>query len=171
MGDLLGRERLVTLTGPGGTGKTRLAIEVARDRWDRYPDGSWFVALDALRDPALVLPAIATTLGVADQPGRPIVAVLADYLATRRILLILDNLEQVIDAAPEIGSLLAAAPGLDILATSREPLSIAGEHVHQVQPLELPAEPGVPTAQDDRVQRGRRSCSSSEPARPARTSR
>jgi predicted ATPase/class 3 adenylate cyclase len=148
VGDLLGRERMVTLTGPGGTGKTRLAIEVARDRWDRYPDGSWFVALDALRDPALVLPAIATTLGVADQPGRPIVAVLADYLGTRHSLLIIDNLEQVIDAAPEIGSLLAAAPGLDILATSREPLSIAGEHVHQVQPLELPAEPGVPKAQE-----------------------
>ena len=148
IGELLGRERMVTLTGPGGTGKTRLAIEVARDCTDRYPEGSWFVALEALHDPALVLPSIATTLGVPDQPGRPIAAVLADYLTARHVLLILDNLEQVIEAAPEIGSLLASAEGLDILATSREPLSIAGEHVHQVQPLDLPAEPGVPTAKD-----------------------
>jgi len=146
VGDLLGRERMVTLTGPGGTGKTRLAIEVAHDCNDRYPDGSWFVALDALHDPALVLPAIATTLGVPDQPGRPIAAVLADHLRPRHLLLILDNLEQVVEAAPEIGGLLAAAAGLDILATSREPLSIGGEHVHLVQPLDLPAEPGVPTA-------------------------
>jgi predicted ATPase/class 3 adenylate cyclase len=148
VGDLLERERMVTLTGPGGTGKTRLAIEVARDRSDRYPDGTWFIALDALRDPALVLPAIATTLGVLDQRGRPIAAMLADHLTPRRLLLILDNLEQVIEAAPEIGFLLGAAPGLDILATSRESLSIAGEHVHQVLPLELPAEPGVPSAED-----------------------
>ncbi len=148
VGDLLGRERMVTLIGPGGTGKTRLAIEVARNSSDRYSDGTWFVALDALRDPALVLPSIATTLGVQEQPGRPIAAVLADHLATRRMLLILDNLEQVIDAAPDIGGLLGDAPGLNILATSREPLSIAGEHVHQVQPLDPPAEPGQPTAQD-----------------------
>jgi predicted ATPase/class 3 adenylate cyclase len=146
--DLVGRERLVTLTGAGGSGKTRLAIEAARNLADRYPDGSWFIALDAVRDPALVLPAIAATLGVPDQPGRPIGVVLGEYLAPRQALVLLDNLEQVIEAAPDIGSLLGAAPGLDILATSREPLSIAGEHVHQVQPLELPAEPGVPTARD-----------------------
>jgi predicted ATPase/class 3 adenylate cyclase len=148
VGDLLARERMVTLTGAGGTGKTRLAIETARSLADRYPDGSWFVALDVVRDPALVLAAIAATLGVPEQPGRPIGAVLGEYLAPRHALVLLDNLEQVIEAAPEIGSLFGSAPGLAVLATSREPLSIAGEHVYQVQPLDLPAEPGVPTARD-----------------------
>ena len=145
---LVERERMVTLTGPGGTGKTRLAIEAARSLVDLYPDGTWFVPVDGIHDPALVLPAIATTLGVLDQPGRPIGVVLGEHLASRRTLVVLDNLEQVIEAAPDIGTLLGSAPGLDILATSREPLSIAGEHVYQVQPLGLPAEPGVPTAQD-----------------------
>lgn len=148
LSDLLARERIVTLAGPGGTGKTRLAIEAARSLADRYPDGTWFVALEAVRDAALVLPTIATILEVHDQPGRPISAVLGEYLAPRHALVLLDNLEQVIEAAPDIGGLLAAAPGLDVLATSREPLSIAGEHVYQVPPLDLPAEPGVPTARD-----------------------
>jgi predicted ATPase/class 3 adenylate cyclase len=148
VGDLVGRERLVTLTGPGGTGKTRLAIEAARSLAEPYPDGAWFVALDALHDPALVLPAIATALGVPDQPGRPIGVVLGEYLATRQAMVLLDNVEQVIQAAPDIGSLLGSAPDLAVLATSREPLLIAGEHVYQVQPLDLPAEPGVPTARD-----------------------
>jgi predicted ATPase/class 3 adenylate cyclase len=148
IGDLLARERMVTLAGPGGTGKTRLAIEAARSLADRYPDGSWFVALEALRDPALVVSTIATTLGVRDQPGRPISAVLGEYLLPKHVLVLLDNLEQVIRAAPEIAGLLGAAPGLDVLATSREPLSIAGEHVYHVPPLDLPPEPGVPTARD-----------------------
>jgi predicted ATPase/class 3 adenylate cyclase len=146
--DLLARERLVTFVGPGGTGKTRLAIEAARGLADRYPDGSWFVALEAVRDPALVLPSLASVLGVRDQPGRPIGVVLGEYLAPRQTLLVLDNLEQVIEAAPEIGALLGSAPQLAVLATSREPLNIDGERVYQVPPLDLPAEPGVPTADD-----------------------
>ena len=146
--DLVTRERLVTLTGAGGTGKTRLAIEAAQSLSERYPDGTWFVALEAVRDPVLVLPTIAATFGVLEQPGRPIGAVLGEYLAPRHALALLDNLEQVIEAAPDIGSLLGAAPGLAVLATSREPLAIAGEHVYQVPPLNLPAEPGVPTAGD-----------------------
>ena len=148
VGDLLRRARMVTLTGAGGTGKTRLAIEAVRTLSDRYPDGSWFVPLDVVRDPALVLPTIAATLGVPDQPGRPIGVVLGEYLASRHALMLLDNLEQVIAAAPDIGSILGSAPDLAVLATSREPLSIAGEHVYQLQPLDLPAEPGVPTARD-----------------------
>lgn len=148
VGDLLVRERMVTLTGPGGTGKTRLAIEVARSIADRYPDGSWFVALEAVRDPALVLSTIATILGVRDQQGRAIGAVLGEHLAPKHALLLLDNLEQVIEAAPEISGLLGAAPAIAVLATSREPLSIAGEHVYQVPPLDLPAEPGIPTARE-----------------------
>jgi predicted ATPase/class 3 adenylate cyclase len=176
--DLVGRERLVTLTGAGGTGKTRLAIEVARNLAERYPDGSWFIALDAVRDPALVLPAIATALGVPDQPGRPIGVVLGEHLATRHALVLLDNLEQVIEAAPDVGSLLGSAPDLAVLATSREPLLIAGEHVYQVQPLDLPAEPGVPTAQDiganeavqlfvERARAGRSDCTLSDTNAPA----
>jgi predicted ATPase len=148
VGNLLAGGRLVTLAGPGGTGKTRLAIETARGLEDRYPDGSWFVALDAVRDHALVLSIIATTLGVPEQPGRPIALVLSEYLAPRNALVLLDNVEQVIEAAPEIGSLLGSAPGLAVLATSREPLAIAGEHVYQVPPLGLPAEPGMPTARE-----------------------
>ena len=166
MAELLGRERLVTLIGPGGTGKTRLAIEAARTVADRYPDGSCFVALEALRDPGLVLPEIAVTLGVPDQPRRPIETVLGEFLDSRRALLILDNLEQVIEAAPDIGALLGAASGLDILATSREPLSIAGEHVYQVQPLGLPAEPGVRSAAGHRVQRVGRAVRRASPSRP-----
>ena len=149
--DLVGRARLVTLTGPGGTGKTRLAIAALQGLSDRYPDGSFFVPLDAVHDPALVLPALAAALGVPEQPGRLIGTVLGEHLATRRTLVLLDNFEQVIDAAADIGSLLGAAQGLDILATSREPLSIAGEHVYQVHPLELPAEPGTPTADEIRA--------------------
>jgi len=146
--DLLVEQRVVTLTGPGGSGKTRLAIEAARAVLGRYVDGMCFVALEVVRDPALVLPTIAAALRVADRPGSPIDAVLAEFLAPRQTLLVLDNLEQVIGAAPDIARLLRAAPGLAILATSREPLSVAGEHVYHVPPLGLPPEPGVPTARE-----------------------
>jgi predicted ATPase/class 3 adenylate cyclase len=146
--DLMTEQRMVTLTGPGGSGKTRLAIETARTLLDLYVDGVTFVALEVVRDPAIVLPTIAATLRVVEQPGSPIATVLAEFLASRRQLLVLDNLEQVIDAAPDIAALLQAAPDLAVLVTSREPLSISGEHVYQVPPLALPAEPGVPTAGD-----------------------
>jgi predicted ATPase/class 3 adenylate cyclase len=146
--DLMTEQRMVTLTGPGGSGKTRLAIETTRTLLDLYVDGVTFVALEVVRDPAIVLPTIAATLRVAEQPGSPIATVLAEFLASRRQLLVLDNLEQVIDAAADIAALLQAAPDLAVLVTSREPLSINGEHVYQVPPLALPAEPGVPTAGD-----------------------
>jgi predicted ATPase/class 3 adenylate cyclase len=146
VGSLLERERLVTLTGPGGTGKTRLAIEVARAVRAEAPDGLWFVALDIVRDPALVVPTIAATVGLPEEPGRPIATVLAEHLARKRVLMILDNLEQVVGAAPDIASLLQAAPELRILASSREPLAVAAEQVYPVPPLLLPPEPGVPTA-------------------------
>ena len=144
--ELLQRERLVTLTGPGGTGKTRVAIETARKLPADYVDGVWFVALDVVREPALVVPTIAATLAVAEEPGRPISIVLAERLGEKHTLLVLDNFEQVVDAAPEIGELLRAAPNLRVLATSREPLAILGEAVYPVAPLALPAEPGTPTA-------------------------
>lgn len=144
--DLLDVERLVTLTGPGGTGKTRLSVEAARTMLDRFPDGVWFVALDAVRDPQLVIPTVAQTLGVPEQPGRPIAAVLAEHLASIRVLLVLDNLEQVVEAGPDIAALLRATRALTMLASSREPLAVGGERIYPVPPLGIPAEPGHPTA-------------------------
>ncbi len=144
--ELLRTERLVTLTGPGGTGKTRLAIETARWLLRNYADGIWFVALDIVREPALVLPTIAATLSIPEQPGRSIADVLTERLAEKQSLLLLDNFEQVTEAASEIGRLLAAARELRILVSSREPLAIAGETIYMVPPLAVPAEPGKPTA-------------------------
>jgi predicted ATPase/class 3 adenylate cyclase len=143
---LLADARLVTLTGPGGTGKTRLAIEVARASLTGYPDGVFFVALDAVRDPDLVVPQIAQTLGLVEEAGRPIAETLAAYLVSKRMLLVLDNLEQVISAAPRIAELVGAAPNLTILGSSREPLGVAGEQVYPVPALGLPQEPGHPSA-------------------------
>jgi predicted ATPase/class 3 adenylate cyclase len=144
--ELLQRDRLVTLTGPGGTGKTRLSVETARTILPEFPDGVWFVALDVIRDAALVIPAIAATLAVAEQPGRPMLAVLAEHLATQRSLLVLDNFEQVVSAASDVAALLTAGPNLRVLASSREPLAVVGEAVYPVAPLGVPAEPGRPTA-------------------------
>jgi predicted ATPase len=143
---LLAGSRLVTLTGPGGTGKTRMSIELGRSRLHAYPGGVWFVQLDVVRDPALVLPEVARTLGVADAPGEPPVAAIARQIEGRPVLVILDNLEQVVAAAPDIAALLGAAPDLTILATSRESLAIAGEQVFSVPPLAVPDEPAHPTA-------------------------
>ena len=145
---LVASERLVTLTGPGGTGKTRLSVEVARTLLDRFRDGVWFVALDAVRDPQLLIPTVAQTLGVVEQPGRPIAVVLAERLAGETTLLVLDNVEQIVDAAPDVASLLQATESLTIIASSREPLSIAGEQLYPVPPLALPAESGHLSATD-----------------------
>ena len=145
--DMLERERLVTLIGPGGTGKTRVAIETARSLLGQYVDGVWFVALDVVREPALVTPTIAAALGVGEEPGRPISVVLAQRVGVKQMLLVLDNFEQVVAAAPEIGDLLRAAPNVRVLASSREPLAIVGEAVYPLAPLTVPAEPGRPTAE------------------------
>jgi len=144
---LVASARLVTLTGPGGTGKTRLAIEVGRASLATFPDGVFFVALDAVRDPDLVVPQIAQTLGLVEDASRPLAEVLAAYLSGRRLLLILDNLEQVISAAPRIAALLGAATTFVVLGSSREALGIAGETIYPVPPLTLPSEPGTPTAE------------------------
>jgi predicted ATPase/DNA-binding transcriptional LysR family regulator len=122
--------RLVTLTGPGGSGKTRLAIEAGAQLVDEIPDGVYLVELANLREPELVPGAIAAVLGV---PAEDLEA----RLESRELLLVLDNLEQVIGAAGSIAALLAAAPGLRVLATSRVPLRIAGEQLHDVEPLGL----------------------------------
>ncbi len=143
---LLNETRLLTLTGPGGTGKTRLSIEVGRNGLDQFPDGVWFVGLDVLRDPALVMTSVGRALGVLEAAGVGPLDALAKHLAGHATLIVLDNLEQVIAAASDVAALLAAAPGLTILATSREPLAIAGERVYAVPPLAVPDEPGNPTA-------------------------
>src|SRR5262249_10106255 len=109
-----------------------------------FPDGTFFVALAPIVDPALVLPTIAQTIGVRESGAEPIGAMLSSYLADKRLLLALDNVEQVVDAAPALSELLARAPGLRTLATSRTPLHLSGEHELQVPPLQLPDLPDLP---------------------------
>jgi predicted ATPase/DNA-binding CsgD family transcriptional regulator len=130
--------RLVTVTGAGGTGKTRLALAVASVASDRFPDGVFFVDLSPLADGAMVLPAIAAALGVRQSADQPLRAALARFLAGRRMLLLLDNCEHVLDAMPDVAALLAAHPALAVLATSREPLRIRGEREFPLQPFDVP---------------------------------
>jgi predicted ATPase/class 3 adenylate cyclase len=136
--ELLGSCRLVTLTGPGGTGKTRLAIEVADGCIDAFADGVHFVPLATISDADLVLPTVAARLGLREAPARPVRVALIDYVEQRAMLLVLDNFEQIIEAALTVGELLVAAPQLSVLVTSREPLRITGEQQYPVPPLALP---------------------------------
>jgi predicted ATPase/class 3 adenylate cyclase len=138
--DLLGAEatRLLTLTGPGGIGKTRLALQAAADLLDEFPDGTYFVQLATLTEAELFISAVAETLGVREIGEQPLDESLKDYLHERRLLLLLDNFEQVLGAAPTVTELLTAAPGLKVLATSRAPLGLYGEHEFPVPPLTLP---------------------------------
>jgi predicted ATPase/class 3 adenylate cyclase len=138
--DLLGAEatRLLTLTGPGGIGKTRLALQAAADLLDEFPDGTYFVQLATLTEAELFISAVAETLGVREIGEQPLDETLKDYLHERRLLLLLDNFEQVLGAAPTVTELLTAAPGLKVLATSRAPLGLYGEHEFPVPPLTLP---------------------------------
>ncbi len=136
---LLGEYRLVTVTGPGGVGKTRLACEVGRRAATRFADGAWLVELAAVRDPALVPAAVAAALGVPQLSGSPLPQTLAEVLSRRQLLLLLDNCEHVLAAAAELCALvLPAADDLTVLATSREPLGIAGETRYRLGPLPLP---------------------------------
>jgi predicted ATPase/class 3 adenylate cyclase len=130
--------RLVTLTGPGGTGKTRLSLQVAADLLDHFEDGAYFVELAPLSDPALVPSTIGQALGVRDAGGRPVLETLKAYLKSKSLLLVLDNFEQIVMAAPVVADLLAASPGLRVLATSREPLRLRAEQEYAVPPLALP---------------------------------
>jgi non-specific serine/threonine protein kinase len=132
-----GDARLVTLLGPGGVGKTRLAIEVARRVGGDFPDGVAVVSLAPVRDPALVVPTIARELGLGDRGASPLVDRLEARLAGRRLLLVLDNFEQVAEAGPELSDLLARCPSLTMLVTSRVALRVSGEHRYQVSPLRL----------------------------------
>jgi predicted ATPase/transcriptional regulator with XRE-family HTH domain len=131
--------RFVTLTGAGGSGKTRLAIAVAAEMGDAFPDGVVFVDLSPLTDPTLVVPTIATSLGVREVVDQSLSETLSSFLTSKQLLLVLDNCERILAAAPDITTLLAACPGLSVLATSREPLHVRGEREFPVPPLPLPA--------------------------------
>jgi predicted ATPase/DNA-binding CsgD family transcriptional regulator len=148
---LLGEYRLVTVTGPGGVGKTRLACEVARRAEARFADGVWLVELAAIQDPALVPGAVATVIGIPQSPDSSLTQTLAGVLSRRQLLLVLDNCEHVLGAVAELcGDLLSAADDVTVLATSREPLGIAGETRYRLAPLPVPesgaAGPGARSA-------------------------
>ncbi len=135
-------ERLLTLTGPGGAGKTRLSLQVAADRIERFKHGVWFVELASLSDPSLVPQVVATTLGLHEQPGRILLDLLQDYLRSKQVLLVLDNCEHLIEACAQLANtLLRTAPDLKILTSSREPLGINGETTYPVPSLSFPGDP------------------------------
>jgi predicted ATPase/DNA-binding SARP family transcriptional activator len=130
--------RLVTLTGPGGVGKTRLGVAVAKEALPKYGDGVYFVSLAPLRSQDLVPPTIAQIIGIHVSPERPVADTLAIAIGERQILLVLDNFEHLLTAAPRVTELLQACPNLQILATSREVLNVTGEHAFDVPPLTVP---------------------------------
>ncbi len=135
----LGASRLTTLTSVGGTGKTRLALQVGREVLALFPDGVWLVELAPLAEAARVPQAVASVLGVKEEAGRPVIEALVRYARGRRMLLILDNCEHLVHACAELArQLLQSAPGLTILASSREPLHVAGEAQFPVAPLAVP---------------------------------
>jgi predicted ATPase len=148
--DLLTRQdiRLITLWGPGGTGKTRLAIQVAAGLLDRFSDGVLFVSLAEVSQPELVASKIAQPLEVREGGSRPLLENIKSYLRDKRMLLVLDNFEQVVLVAPLVTELLAAAPELKVLVTSRKILNLRGEHVYPVPPLKIPLASDLPAVPD-----------------------
>jgi predicted ATPase/DNA-binding XRE family transcriptional regulator len=135
---LLAANRLVTLIGPGGVGKTRLSLAIAQQAQADNPDGVQFISLAAIRDAGLVLTEIARLLGIDQRRAEPRVELVAGHLGRKRLLLVLDNVEQVVEAAPELAGLLERCAGLTILVTSRTPLRVRGEQLYPVAPLEVP---------------------------------
>src|SRR6266511_1923869 len=158
VGKLVGQHRLVTVTGPGGAGKTSLAVEAARGRVAGFPDGVWLVELAALADPGLLAEVVAATLGLREEPGPPGTAAppaaadrLAGFVRDKVLLVVLDNCEHLVAGCAElVVRLLRAAPGLRVLATSREVLGVPGELVRPVPPLAVPDPPPEPGPGDGR---------------------
>ncbi len=137
---LLGRTRLLTLTGMGGLGKTRLSLQAAAEEMDAYPDGVWLAELAPVHDPRHVALAVASAMGVKEEAGRPVAEALERHVRERRLLVILDNCEHLLDECAALARrLLGASPHLRILASSREPLRMAGEATYAVPALEVPA--------------------------------
>jgi non-specific serine/threonine protein kinase len=157
VGRLLASKRLITLTGPGGMGKTRLALRAASDAQVAQADGVWLADLGSLADPALVPQVVAAAVGVREEPGQPLLTTLTDALRRKRLLLVLDNCEHLLDAAARCAAaLLRACPGVRVLATSREALGLAGETVWTVPPLTVPPDGrrGGPGGTDDALDGG-----------------
>ena len=145
---LLQETRLLTLTGPGGCGKTRLALQVATNARAGYPDGAWLVELASVADAPRVLDAVASVLGVREEPGEAPLRTLLRHLATRRLMLLLDNCEHVLPACAElVTAIQREAPEVTLLVTSREPLAVTGEQVHPVPTLALPGPDQTTVAQ------------------------
>ena len=138
--------RLVTLTGVGGTGKTRLSLQVAADVLDQFRNGVWFVELAAISDPDLIAQAVLSCLGIPEQPGLTMLQLLLDYLRVKNLLLVLDNCEHLIEASAQlVDTLFSNAPFRKIIATSREALGVSGEVIWHVPSLSLPDVKQVPT--------------------------
>jgi predicted ATPase/class 3 adenylate cyclase/DNA-binding CsgD family transcriptional regulator len=146
IGHLMEREevRLLTLTGPGGTGKTRLGLQAAAELGDHFANGVFFVNLAPLSDPELVIPTIALVLGIKEAAGQALLDSVSAWLREKEVLLLLDNFEQVVEAAIEVAALLARCPKLNVLVTSRAVLHVRGEHVFAVPPLAIPDPNHVP---------------------------
>ena len=143
---LVTRHHLVTLIGTGGTGKTRLMLEVAAQLEGHFEDGCWLAELAPLNDPSQVASEIARALGAPEVPGRPAIATITAFLADKELLLLLDNAEHLVDGVATVaGRLLAAAPRLRIITTSREALAVSGEAVHQLKSLSCPSMGGART--------------------------
>ncbi|HET9319998.1 MAG TPA: AAA family ATPase, partial [Bryobacteraceae bacterium] len=143
-----GGARFVTLTGPGGSGKTRLAREAARSLAADFPDGTFLVSLAPIRDPDYIAHVIAQTLEVRETGSDPVLQRLKNFLEKRRLLLLLDNFEQILDAGPLVANLLSSCPQLQVLVTSRSALRVSGEREFPVPPLAIPDPHYLPADED-----------------------